>query len=95
MKLTNIQFTTPADLNAGLKGVMIERRPTWDFADYDCFLEYTVPDLQTISNVMSDPDWPEAIKDESKWVDTSRSLVSVGYVTPYLTAKGEFLNLPK
>lgn len=74
---------------------MTERRPTWDFADFDCFLEYTVPDLQTISNVMVDPDWPNAIKDELEWVDTSKSLVSVGYVTQYLTSKGEFLNIPK
>jgi len=88
-------FDTPTDLNAGLRETMIERRPTWDFADFDCFIEYTVPDMDCIKNVMSDPDWPEAVKEEPDWVDTSKSLCAIGYVTPYLKSSGEVVNMPK
>jgi hypothetical protein len=51
--------------------------------------------VQTIKNVMSDPGWPAAIKDEADWVDTSRALVSMGHYTPYLLETGEVVNMPK
>lgn len=70
-------------------------RPSWEFADFDCFLEYTIPDVQTIKNVMSDPAWQEVIKDQEEWVDTSKALVSLGYHTPYLLETGEVVNMPK
>ena len=70
-------------------------RPSWEFADFDCFLEYTITDVQTIKNVMSDPAWQEVIKDQEEWVDTSKALVSLGYHTPYLLETGEVVNMPK
>lgn len=70
-------------------------RPSWEFADFDCFLEYTIPDVQTIKNVMSDPAWQEVIKDQEEWVDTSKALVSLRYHTPYLLETGEVVNMPK
>ena len=70
-------------------------RPSWEFADFDCFLEYTIPDVQTIKNVMSDPAWQEVNKDQEEWVDTSKALVSLGYHTPYLLETGEVVNMPK
>jgi hypothetical protein len=70
-------------------------RPAWDFAEFDCFIEYTMPDLQSIKNVMADPDWPAAVKDEDYWVDPSKALASFGYATPYLLANGEVVNLLK
>lgn len=70
-------------------------RPSWEFADFDCFLEYTIPDVQTIKNLMSDPAWQEVIKDQEEWVDTSKALVSLGYHTPYLLETGEVVNMPK
>lgn len=70
-------------------------RPTWDFADFDCVLEYTIPNVAAIKNVMSDPDWATAIKDQEDWVDTSKALVSLGYSTPYLLENGEVVNMPK
>jgi hypothetical protein len=70
-------------------------RPTWDVADFDCFIEYTIPNVQTIKNVMSDPEWLDAIKDQDEWVDTSRALVSLGYSTPYLLETGEVVNMQK
>lgn len=70
-------------------------RPSWTVADFDCFIEYTVPDVQIIKNVMSDPEWLDAIKDQDKWVDTSRALISLGYFTPYLLETGETVNMAK
>ena len=70
-------------------------RPAWNFADFDCFIEYSVPDVQSIKNVMADPDWLVAVKDEEHWVDTSKALASLGYATPYLLPNGEIVNLHK
>ncbi|KFA73928.1 hypothetical protein S40288_00918 [Stachybotrys chartarum IBT 40288] len=86
-------FATPAGPNEALKAELGQFRPTWDFADFDCFLEYTIPDAQAIKNVMSDPDWPAAIKDQDDWVDTSKALLSLGYHTPYLLKTGEVVNM--
>ncbi|PQE16661.1 dimeric alpha-beta barrel protein [Rutstroemia sp. NJR-2017a BBW] len=69
-------------------------RPTWEYADFDCFIEYWLPDLDCVMKLMTDPDWPAAIKNQDDWVDMSRALVSVGYETPYLL-DGEIVNLPK
>lgn len=66
--------------------------PTWDVADYDCFIEYTLPTMQTIENVMTDPEWGEACSDQFDWVDTSKALLSVGYHTQYL-AEGKEIGL--
>lgn len=54
-----------------------------------------MPDVQSIKNVMADPDWLAAAKDEEYWVDTSKALVSLGYATPYLLPNGETVNLHK
>jgi len=70
-------------------------RPSWDTADFDCCIEYTIPDLQVLQNVISDPDWLVAVKDEEDWVETTKALVSVGYSTPYLLETGEVVNMPK
>ena len=91
----DIQFVTPNSLNSALKQEMGKLQPSWDFADFDCFIEYTIPDIQTIKNVMSDPDWATAIKDQGEWVDLSKALVSLGYSTQYLLETGEVINMPK
>jgi hypothetical protein len=70
-------------------------RPIWDFADFDCFIGYTVLDVQVIKNMISDPDWLASIKDQDDWVDTTKSLTSFGYSTPYLLETGEVVNMPK
>lgn len=89
------QFVTPPPLNEAMKAQMGRMRPTWDFADFDFFIEYLVPDLGAITNVVSDPDWQVAIADQEKWVDTSKALVSVGYSIPYLLETGEVVNVPQ
>lgn len=86
---------TPASLNDPLKEEMGKFHPTWDFADFDCFIEYTITDMGTIKKVISDPDWPKAVENQDDWVDTSRALLSVGYSTPYLLETGEVVNLAK
>ncbi|KAI1094735.1 hypothetical protein F5B19DRAFT_490270 [Rostrohypoxylon terebratum] len=74
---------------------MQKMRPTWDFAGFDCVLEHTLPDMQTIQKVMTDPDWALAVKDQENWVDTSKALLSLGYQVPYLLESGEIVNMPK
>ncbi|KAI4865825.1 hypothetical protein F4820DRAFT_469324 [Hypoxylon rubiginosum] len=88
-------FITPASLNGALKEKFEKIRPTWDFADFDCSLEYTIPDVETIQKVMADPDWPAALKDHEEWLDASKALLSLGYHVPYLLETGEVVNLPK
>jgi hypothetical protein len=78
-----------------LKQELGEHRPSWDFADFDCVLEYTIADVQVIKDVMSDPNWPAAIKDQDDWVDYTKALLSLGYSTPYLLKTGEVVNIPK
>jgi len=72
---------------------MAKLQTTWDIADFDCFIEYTIPDMQAMKNVVSDPEWAVATKDQDQWVDMSKSLVSLGYSTPYLLETGEVVNL--
>ncbi|GAP92556.1 putative dimeric alpha-beta barrel [Rosellinia necatrix] len=88
-------FVTPESLNTGLKEEMSKFRPTWEFADFDCFIEYTLADMGVIKKVMSDPDWPKAIEQQDDWVDMTKALLSVGYSTPYLLETGEVVNLSK
>jgi hypothetical protein len=51
--------------------------------------------VQVIKDVMSDPDWPAAIKDQDDWVDYTKALLSLGYSTPYLLKTGEVVNMPQ
>ncbi|KAI1399283.1 hypothetical protein F4819DRAFT_488693 [Hypoxylon fuscum] len=88
-------FVTPAPLNDGLKQEIGKVRPTWEFADFDCFIEYTISDVQTIRNILTDPDWIGAVKDQEDWVGTTKALVSLGYATPYLLETGEVVNMKK
>jgi hypothetical protein len=70
-------------------------RPKWDIADFDCFIEYSIPDMQAMKDVLADPDWGVAVKDQDDWVDMDKALVSLGYSTPYLLETGEIVNLQK
>ncbi|KAF4637482.1 hypothetical protein G7Y89_g598 [Cudoniella acicularis] len=88
-------FVTPPFLSDALKQEMAKIQPTWDIADFDCFIEYTIPDMQAMKNVVSDPNWAVATKDQNDWVDMERALVSLGYSTPYLLETGEVVNLRK
>ncbi|KAI1328159.1 hypothetical protein F5Y16DRAFT_369570 [Xylariaceae sp. FL0255] len=88
-------FVTPPGLNGAIKEQMIKMRPTWDFAEYDFVIEYTIPDMAAIGSVLQDPEWHAAVADQDQWVDTSKALVSVGYATPYLLQTGEIVNVPR
>jgi hypothetical protein len=93
--ISGVQFVTPPTLNSAMKEGLGRYRPAWDFADFDCFIEYVVSDTQSIKNVMADPEWLGAVKDEEHWVNTSKALVTAGYATQYLLPSGETVNLPK
>ncbi len=69
-------------------------RPTWEIIDCDLVLEYWMPDLLNLKALVSDPDWVgKAVKEEDVWVDTSRSLIHIGYETPYLLEDGQIINV--
>lgn len=73
---------------------MKEIRPTWDFADYDCIIEYTLVDASVIGKVMSDSEWISgAVKDEPEYVESTKALLSIGHKTPYLLPTGEVMNV--
>jgi len=74
---------TPTSLNSAMKQEIGHLWPSWDFAEFDCFIEYTISDVHVIKNFMSDRDWLVAIKDQDDWVDTTKALVSLGYSTTY------------
>ena len=69
-------------------------QPTWEIADYDCIIEYTLPNPQVIENVQTDPEWLEAVADQVDWVETSKALLSLGYHTQYLS-EGQVLDPPQ
>jgi hypothetical protein len=81
-------------MNDALKQEFVQLRPSWDIADFDCFIEYTLPDVGTIKNIMSDPEWLIAAKKQDDWIQVSKALVSVGFSTPYVL-NGKPVNLPK
>ncbi|CRG92520.1 hypothetical protein PISL3812_09581 [Talaromyces islandicus] len=89
-----VAFVTPAAVNKALKNDISKIQPSWEFADFDLFIEYTMPSMQTIRDIMADPDWHEAIKDQDDWVDTTRALLSIGHSTPYIV-HGEVVNMPE
>ncbi|KAK5996635.1 Dehydratase iacD [Cladobotryum mycophilum] len=86
-------FFTPKDLNDAVKEVG-KVYPTWDFADYDCFIEYTLPSIDTIKAITADPEWPTAIAHQEDWIDVTKGLVSIGYATSYMV-DGKIVNPPK
>ncbi|KAI1478080.1 hypothetical protein F4774DRAFT_175475 [Daldinia eschscholtzii] len=88
-------FVTPAALDEAVKQEVGKARPTWEFAECDCYTEYTPPSPETIKNVTSDPDWHIAVKDEEDWVDITRVECAVGYSTPYLLETSEVVNMSK
>ncbi|KAJ5953004.1 Dimeric alpha-beta barrel [Penicillium vulpinum] len=87
-------FATPPAMNEALKREIGEYRPSWDFADFDCFIEYILPNVETIQKIMADPEWQIAVKDQKDWVQVSKALVSLGHSTPYVL-NGKPVNLPK
>ena len=89
------QFETPAAMNTELKKSMSGgHRAVWDYADFDCFIEYTLENVESIGRFLSDPDWAKSIEHQDDWVDTSKALMSIGYITPYLLESGEAVNVP-
>ncbi|PVH94897.1 hypothetical protein DM02DRAFT_660625 [Periconia macrospinosa] len=87
-------FDTPAAFNDPLREQMAVVNPTWEVADYDCIIEYTLPSIQTIGNIMQDPQWIEAVADQKDWVQIPKALLSLGYHTQYVS-EGKVLNLPQ
>jgi hypothetical protein len=73
---------------------MATLHPTWEVADYDCFIEYILPNPHVIENVQTDAEWLNAVADQEDWVDTSKSLLSLGYHTQYLS-EGQVLDPPQ
>lgn len=79
-----IQFVTPPPMNDALKQELGPIRPGWEFADYDCIIEYIFPGMETINNLLSDPEWHATLKDQDNWVDVPKATVSLGHRTVYM-----------
>ncbi|TVY75829.1 putative oxygenase [Lachnellula suecica] len=62
----DIQFVTPPPLNNAMKEQLGKVNPAWDFADFDCFIEYVIPDMGVVGSVMSDPKWLVSVKDQDE-----------------------------
>ncbi|KAI0505339.1 hypothetical protein F5B22DRAFT_528753 [Xylaria bambusicola] len=89
-------FDTPASMNEQLKASMAGgHREKWQYADFDCFIEYVFTDVKNIEGMLADPDWAKSVEHEPDWVDTSKALMSIGYITPYLMENGDVVNVPK
>jgi hypothetical protein len=88
------KFDTEAAFNDPLREKMAIFHPTWEVADYDCIIEYALPNPQVIENVQTDPEWLSAVADQEDCVDTSKSLLSLGYHTQYLS-EGRVLDPPQ
>ena len=67
-----------------MKSELQEHRPGWQFADFDCFIEYQFPTLETIRGFIADPEWQEVLKDQRDWVDIPKALISLGHSTSYV-----------
>ncbi|KAI1387157.1 uncharacterized protein F4822DRAFT_405627 [Hypoxylon trugodes] len=60
-------------------------RPTWEISKADLVLEYWMPSLDCLKNLVTDPEWNEMAADgEANWIDMSRSTIHVGYETAHL-----------
>ncbi|KAI0023597.1 hypothetical protein F4780DRAFT_776623 [Xylariomycetidae sp. FL0641] len=79
----NYSLVTAMNANLKAKIKMGGHRAGWDFADFDCFIEF-----------VADPDFAKSIENQEEWVDTSKALMSFGYITPYLLESGEVVNVP-
>lgn len=51
--------------------------------------------MNNVEAMLSDPDWAKSIENQDDWVDTSRAMMSIGHVTPYLMDNGQVANIPK
>ncbi|KAI1414070.1 hypothetical protein F5Y13DRAFT_159665 [Hypoxylon sp. FL1857] len=70
---------------AAFEAILKEFRPSWDVSQADLVLEYWVPDLKFVENLVADPEWNEkAVKNQEEWIDVNRSTVHIGYETVYL-----------
>ncbi|KAI8959808.1 hypothetical protein F5Y11DRAFT_331861 [Daldinia sp. FL1419] len=74
-----------AQLSAAFRAELDKVRPEWDVSDADITIEYYLPDIYLIQNLLADPEWQsKAAKDQENFVDLSRSTIHIGYETVYL-----------
>ncbi|OTB00413.1 hypothetical protein M426DRAFT_15457 [Hypoxylon sp. CI-4A] len=50
--------------------------------------------VKDIGQMLADPGWAKSIENQEDWVDASKALMSIGYITPYLHESGEVTNVP-
>ncbi|GKT64019.1 hypothetical protein ColTof4_04433 [Colletotrichum tofieldiae] len=79
-----VQKTDPK-VGAAFQAEVDQVRPGWKVNDCDLVLEYWVNDLESMKNLVSDPEWIQtALKEENDWLDVSRSTIRIGYDMTYL-----------
>jgi hypothetical protein len=67
--------------------------PTWNVSKADIVIEYWMPDLNCLLQLVSDPDWNgKAVKGQENWIDVHRGTVHLAHDTTYIE-NGEIVTL--
>ena len=67
--------------------------PTWEVSKADVVIQYWMPELSCLMNVVSDPEWEgKAVKGQGQWIDDSRGTTHICEETTYLDGE-ELLNV--
>ncbi|KAK6949358.1 hypothetical protein Daesc_009433 [Daldinia eschscholtzii] len=81
-----------AQLSTAFRAELDKVRPEWEVSGADLTIEYYLPDIYLIQNLLADPEWEsKAAKDQANFVDLSKSTIHIGYETIYLE-NGNILN---
>ncbi|KAI1459959.1 hypothetical protein F4805DRAFT_472536 [Annulohypoxylon moriforme] len=68
-------------------------KPSWVVSDADLVIEYWLPSLSVLKDLHTDPEWNEkAVKGQDNWLDSSKTLVHIGYETVYM-GDGNIFNI--
>jgi hypothetical protein len=67
--------------------------PTWNVSKADVVIQYWMPSLDSLMQLIQDPDWEgKAVKGQEDWIDTTRGTVHMTHETTYIE-NGEIVDL--
>ncbi|KAI0895719.1 hypothetical protein F4806DRAFT_502670 [Annulohypoxylon nitens] len=68
-------------------------KPSWIISDADLVIEYWLPSMDVLKDLNADTEWNEkAIKGLGNWLDSSKTVVHIGYETVYME-NGNIINV--
>ncbi|KAI0837653.1 hypothetical protein F5Y06DRAFT_71002 [Hypoxylon sp. FL0890] len=69
-RLPEVAAASEADLKKAIS--------SWENSQADLVLEYWLPEMEYLRNLVADPDWTEkTVKGQEDWIDMSRSTVRI------------------